>query len=578
LLPYLAFFTGSFIYFAFFGNYVFFYQEKSYLFILSYDFLLENLHQPGGFLIWLGKFLSTFYFYPIAGALIVSTILTLLVITLAKIIFLLTAKQANFIPLILGSALFYLQTDYRFLLFNNLGLLLQMALFCIIVKYSHFLKGWLPVILAPLWFYATGGFAWVFLLLITFYITFDRENKGFIRTIALWGISIVAFYLSKEFLFFQSGKTLLTFPFSENNSGSQQILFISVAGILSIIPLISRIKFVFSDKQKITKLYVSLISTATLVIILFIIGLLRFDIKTKQYFYVEKLFYEDKFDEVIAFNTLNPPGNLLTIFLNNIALCETDKLDDLLFHFPQNPDGKTLFLKWEMADEILKRGGYFYYTIGMINEAHRWAFENMVMKGLSPEGLKMLIKTELINGNYAVASRYINVLKKTFFYREEAKAFEKLLFNDSAVNSDKYLGKKRQIRVENDFFSITDNPYINIEMILASDSLDREAFEYKMAFMLLKKNYKGIARELPRFEKLGFTRLPFHIEEAAIALSVSNKGALPDTGNLQISKNTQQKWNQYLAVLQQYGNDLKSAEPVLRRRFGDTYWYYVFYK
>ncbi len=49
-----------------------------------------------------------------------------------------------------------------------------------------------------------------------------------------------------------------------------------------------------------------------------------------------------------------------------------------------------------MAGEILNRGGYFYYTIGMINEAHRWAFENMVMKGLSPEGLKMLIKTEII--------------------------------------------------------------------------------------------------------------------------------------------------------------------------------------
>src|SRR5664280_2190811 len=103
-------------------------------------------------------------------------------------------------------------------------------------------------------------------------------------------------------------------------------------------------------------------------------------------FYVEKLFYEDKFDEVIAFNTANPPTNSLTVYLNNIALCETDKLDDQLFHFLQSPEGKTLFLKWEMVSEILNHGGYFYYTIGMINEAHRWAFENMVMKGHSPEG------------------------------------------------------------------------------------------------------------------------------------------------------------------------------------------------
>jgi len=43
------------------------------------------------------------------------------------------------------------------------------------------------------------------------------------------------------------------------------------------------------------------------------------------------------------------------------------------------------------------------------------------------------------------------------------------------------------------FSSITDNPYINIEMILASDTLNRKAFDYKVAYMLLKKNYKGIA-------------------------------------------------------------------------------------
>ena len=190
----------------------------------------------------------------------------------------------------------------------------------------------------------------------------------------------------------------------------------------------------------------------------------------------------------------------------------------------------------------------------------------------------MLIRTELINANYEVASRYINILKKTLFYRNEAKSFEKLLFNDDEINKDKELGEKRQYKVENDFFTITDNPYINIEMILASDSLNRKAFEYKVAFMLLQKNFKSIAHELSEFEKLGFSRLPVHLEEAAIALSVSNRGMLPAMGNLKVSKYTQARWNEYLSVLQQYGNDLKTAEPVLRRRFGDTFWYYVFYR
>ncbi len=577
-IPYLVFFAVSFIYFGFFCNYIFFYQEKSSLFILSGDFLSENLHQPGGLLIWLGKFCSTFYYYPLAGAIILSSILTLNVILASKIIFILTGQNSRIIPFIIGTFLFYLQTDYRFLLFNDLGLLLQMAPFWLVIRYLRFFKGWGAVILAPLWFYVTGGFALVFLLLVTFYLAFDKENKGWLRLIELWCLCFITFYISKEYLFFQSGKALLTFPFSDYNTRSQQILFFSTAAFISMLPVISKIRFRLPYKPGISDFPGSLIASIILVTILAIIGIRRFDNKVKQYFYVENLFYQNKFNEVIAFNTSNPPTNSLTIFLNNIALCETDKLDDLLFHFPQSPEGKTLFLKWDIVGEVLNRGGYFYYTIGMINEAHRWAFENMVMKGHSPEGLKMLIRTELINANYEVAARYINILKKTLFYKKVAKSFEKLLFNDAAINRDKELGEKRQNKVENDFFSITDNPYINIEMILTSDSLNRRAFEYKMAFMLLKKNYKGIAQELLNFDKFGFTRLPVHIEEAAVALSVSNRGILPAMGDLQVSKNTELRWNQYLTVLQQYGNDLKSAEPVLKRRFGDTFWYYIFYK
>jgi hypothetical protein len=577
-LPYLLFFVISFIYFGFFANYLFFYQEKSSLFIFSYDFLKENLHQPGGFLVWLGKFFSTFYFYPFAGAVILSCILTFIILSISKIILTLTGKEGGVISFIIGIALFYLHTDYRFLLFNSLGLLVQLSLLLLVIKYLSYLKGWGAIIMVPLCFYLTGGFTWVFLLFMTLYFAFDKENKGWIRIVALCFIGFITLYLSKEFLFFQSGKTLMTFPFTDSNTGSQKILFLSITGINSILPVLAKIKIGMPEKLRISESVLILVGSIFLIIVILIIGFRRFDNKTKQYFYVEKLFYEAKFDEVIAFNTANPPTNSLTIFLNNIALCETDKLDDQLFHFLQSPDGKTLFLKWEMVVEILNRGGYFYYTIGMINEAHRWAFENMVMKGHSPEGLKMLIRTDLINGNYKVASGYINLLKKTLFYREDAKKFEKLLSSDTAFNSDADLSKRRQTRVGNDFFSITDNPYINLELILSVDSMNRKAFEYRIAYMLLKKNYKGIVHELPAFEKFGFKRLPANVEEAAIALSVSNKGKLPDMGHLQISKNTEQRWNQYLGVLQQYRNDVKSAEPALRRRFGDTFWYYVFYK
>ncbi len=238
---------------------------------------------------------------------------------------------------------------------------------------------------------------------------------------------------------------------------------------------------------------------------------------------------------------------------------------------------QSLFLKWEMFGEVLRRGGYFYYTTGMINEAHRWAYENMIMKGLTPEGLKMLIKTELINGNYNVASKYISVLKKSLFYRNDAEAYERLLFDDDAVGAQPELGAKRKEKIEHDFFSITEDPYINIERVLAFDSLNVKAFEYKMAYLMLIKDYKGIASGLTKLESFGFKKIPVHLEEAAMVYRISNLGPMPYLGNLRIDPQIEARFKQFLQTFQAYGNNLKTAQPFLKQKFGNTFWYYAFY-
>jgi hypothetical protein len=576
-LPFLAFFVSVFIYFAFFGNYVLFYQEKFSLFIFSYDFLKENLHQPGGLLIWLGKLLSTFYYHTFTGALVIATVLALTVYFISEIIKFLSGKNAITLSVIAGIILFYVQTDYQFFLFNTLGLLLQLIIFYISIKYLKFLQGWIPLIFGPLLYLATGGFAWIFMLLFTLWLTTGNEYKKWIKLIIFWGISYFTFYISKEFLFFQTMKILLTFPFTELNSGMHHTIFLSLCGVLSLLPILVVIVSI-PERISLTKPTQFLINSVVILVFMGAISYFRYDKKTSDYFHVEKLFYQKKYNEIISFNTKNPTTNQLTIFLNNIALCETNQLNDKLFSFPQDADGGTLYLKWEMIGDILRRGGYFYYTIGMVNEAHRWAFENMVMKGHTPEGLKMLIKTELINGNYKVASRYIGLLKNTVFYRTEALKFEKMLFNDSAVNVDTELGEKRKTRLHTDFFSIIDDPYINLGRILVTDSLNRKSFEYMMAIQMIKKNYQGIAALLPRYSTLGYRQFPLNIEEAATALSVLNDGTLPELGGIQISSNTTNRWNQYLTVFQQYGNNPKAAEPALKRQFGNTFWYWAFYR
>ncbi len=573
-----CFLLSSYIYFAFWGEYVLYYQEKSSIFFLTGRFLAENVRQPGGLLLWLGKLASSFFIYPPAGAIIISAVLTLIACTSSKIISTVSDKSGIFFSLLVASTVLYLQTEYRFLFFNTLGILLQLMLFLLAARHLKTLKGWAPVLILPLCYFATGGFAWIYSLMLTFLYCMKEIKSNYWKLIAIWAVNILTLYFSKEFIFFQTPETLLTYPWSDAASGSQSMLFFCAATIISLLPVLSAINLKLPAKlkfsQSVRNTLMSLFAAA-LAVSVFVV---RFDRKNDAYFHIEKLFADGKFNEVIEWNQAHPPTNKLTIFLNNIALCETDRLNDMLLNFPQSPDGSTLFLKWEMTGEILRRGGYFYYATGMINEAHRWAFENMVMKGQTPEGLKMLIKTEIINGNYKVASRYVDLLKHTLFYRTKALEFEKYLFNDGAVNADPELGAKRQIKLKTDFFTITDDPYVNIERIFSTDSLNRKAFEYKVAFSLLRKDYRSIADELPKFGRYGYTKFPLHVEEAAVALSVFNKGNLPDLGSLSISSSTARRWEQFLTVFQNYGTNPQTAEPALRKQFGNTFWYYAFYR
>ena len=573
-LPTRLFFLFIFLFMFFFAGHIFFYQEKTSLFVFSFDFLKENLRQPGGFLVYLGKFLTTFFYYPLAGALIASLVIWLIIILASEITKQVTGNRRDFLPLLVGLALFYLQLDYIYLLYNNLGILCQLLFFWLSVKY---LKGLVPVILTPFLYFLTGGFTWIFMIMFSLWLLAKKPEKWWMRVTALWLMNFLAIWLSQEILFFQPVGNLLQYPFTYDGTGPKLLIFIPAVVILSFLPALSGVTFKNPLRKRVSQNLLSISGLVILLLTLSAISIFRIDKKTQRYFHVEKLFYESRYQDIINFNLKYPSNNILTIYLNNIALCETGQLNDRLFSFRQSPDGATLFLKWDITGEVSRRGGYFYYTIGMINDAHRWAFENLVTRGLTPEGLKLIIKSEIINGNYKTAQKYNGTLRKTLFYRNEALEFEKLLFNDQAVDSHPELGEKRRIKIHTDFISITDDPIINIELILATDSLNRKAYEYKLAWLLLKKDFHGISAQLKNIEQYGFRKIPVHIGEAAVAIKLLYTGQLPPPLDLTLNRETEMRFERFLQTFQAYGNNLRSAEPELRKQFGNTFWYWMFY-
>lgn len=576
-LPYIVLFGGLFTWFCFISGYILFFQEKSSLFLFSSEYLTEKLWQPGGVLYILSQFLTSFYYHPVAGSIILSGIITVTTFVISRCVFSISGRNEKIFPFVIGLLLFLLQTEYTVYLSTSLGILVQLIGFIVIVRAAKKSMTWVLFIMAPSMYLIAGGFCWIFMLLTTLYFIIS-ERRHLLIIAFLWALMCLVFLVSRNIVFFKSDTSLLFYPLELPEDSLARMVLITVLSLTVLLPLIAVVRFPVPNFLSATYHFENLIRAFVVLAIMLMTGVYRYDKKNVHYFHAEKLFYEEKYDELIDYSTRTPSTNTLTLFFTNIALSEKGVLNDKLFGFLQNPEGKTLFLKWEMIREILKRGGYFYYTTGMINEAHRWAFENMVMTGHTPEGLKMLIRTELINGNYRMASKYISLLKKSLFYKKDAVNFEKFLFNDNAVEADPELGTKRRIRVKTDFFSITDDPYINIARVSTTDTLNRESFSYLIAYLLLKKDYKGLTANLSRFEELGYRAFPTHVEEAMLAISTMNNGEYPYHGNLKISRFTEERWTQFLTVFQQYGNDPRAAEPALRKQFGNTFWYWAFYR
>src|SRR5690606_32971178 len=159
-------------------------------------------------------------------------------------------------------------------------------------------------------------------------------------------------------------------------------------------------------------------------------------------------------------------------------------------------------------NDHLNWGGYFFYSLGLINEAHRWAYEELIVYGPKPQNIILLAKTNMINKDYDRAQKYIHLLKHTFTYRQTGLELEKLNYNHPALESIPEYKTRIRNMPKNDFFIDVSEPQNNIPLILKENLSNRTALEYQMAWYLLTKDVASIISNINRFKASGYTEIP----------------------------------------------------------------------
>jgi hypothetical protein len=422
--------------------------------------------------------------------------------------------------------------------------------------------------LFPLFYYITGAYAWI---IAGMYVIYSLMNKKIIYPAFIIILALITIAVFKKIIFLQPLNELLISPLPPKDLFRHPALIYMFCGLFVIYPLLLKTASLIKVKEADTRSFSTYAVIFVFSLTIFLLSRL-YNPEYEKLFRLEKMFYGQQWDEVIKFQEKAQVKNVIAQYYYNIALSEKDLLCDRLFNCSYNFGTNSIMMQWDSKVNInqIFRGAYFFYTIGLVNEAHRWAFESMVVQGFRPENIKMLIKTELINGHYRIAEKYIDVLKRTLNYRSFAKKYEKYLDDNDLIATDPELGGKVKLLPAKDFYIRLKDQQDNVMLLLQDNPGNRKAFEYMIAWFMLERNFEYVCDEIVKMKGMGYNSIPRHIEETALWFRTYT-GKLPDLGGLTISNGTMKRFSEFQSAASQ----VVPGGEKFRKTFGNTFWYYM---
>ena len=187
------------------------------------------------------------------------------------------------------------------------------------------------------------------------------------------------------------------------------------------------------------------------------------------------------------------PNNQIGVTVQNLALAMHGMLLEQMANYNQNGIAGLLPDVKEDATSPLPTAEAFY-QLGMINVAQRTVFEAQeAILDFQKSGrcYKRLAQTNLINGQYAVARKYLSALQKTLFYRDWANETLPLLGDEEAIDRHPEYGRLRQSAYTEDFYF---SDHVTPEMLKSlyyRNKDNRLAYQYLLAYYMLTGDREG---------------------------------------------------------------------------------------
>ena len=254
----------------------------------------------------------------------------------------------------------------------------------------------------------------------------------------------------------------------------------------------------------------------------------------------------------------------------NLALAKTGRLADSQFEYTQcGPEGLLPDFVGDYMNPVTT--GEIYWHLGMVNTAQRYAFE--AQEAIpdfqkSARCYQRLVQTNIVNGDWDVARKYLKALSHTLFYRKWARETAALLDSGQifARQADLARALDWRFRMRDFLFSETEMDSM-LGLLKVDHPQNTLALEYLMAWCLLRKDLDRFAECITLVDA---PVMPKAYQEALLLKWVQTHNSFDDLPAY-LSR-------AYAQRIVGFMSDMQAGKPEadLRRDYGDTYWLYYY--
>ena len=550
---------ASFLFFWLAYPYHVYNQEQFQLFQFSWRYLAETLAVPGGLADWCGRFLTQFFYFSVVGSLILALLLVAIQLATAALAKPLTplGYALTFIPPVL-LLFFFCDADAMPATLVAILLSLLCALAVIRIR-PAVLRNIVAIVATALLYFLLGPLSVLFIIA---FLVKERKLLPGLLMVAVFALCVLCLHKTMGYPYYRLLYGIDYYRFHHNMPAWPWIAAAAEALVLAFAPLFKRQGKAWEG-----------IAAFLAVMGLGVLGVvLCYDSEKETYLKYDFLTRRFQWNAILAEARKDPPRKPYEMASVNLALVKTGNAHRLFDFYQNGTDGLLPEYTNDFMHPLIPSEAYF--QLGMVNASQRYSFEAQELIPdfqKSVRAYKRLAETNLINRNYKVAEKYLKTLEKTLFYRDWAKSRMAMCGNEAAIDADPGYGYLRSVRLhDRDFLFNRQAMESMLAYLVQENPANHMALEYLLAWDLLDKNLKGFVNFCP-FE--GYPGGVPRCYQEAFLLDFADTTQSLDNVPAFIDRDVVTSFSIFMRE-----HSAGTPAETLAKRFGNTYWYYYFYR